>query len=159
MPTQPLTNLSRLPVNFLDIRWKWKWLSCVRLFATPCTIKFMEFSRPEYWSGWPLPSPGDLPNSGIKPRSPALHSDSLPAEPPGKPKNTGVGSLSLLPFSSGSSRARNRTGVSFIEDRFFTSWSTINTGKFIEWTAPEVAQGSVSDPGSLVFAKFFVRCC
>ena len=41
----------------------------------------------------PFPSPGDLPNPGIEPRSPALQEDSLPAEPPGKPKNTGVGSL------------------------------------------------------------------
>ena len=56
----------------------------------------MEFSRPEYWSGKPFPCPGDLPNPGIKPRSPALQADSLPAELPGKPKNTGVGSLSLL---------------------------------------------------------------
>ena len=44
----------------------------------------------------PLPSPGDLPNPGIKPRSPTLQADSLPAEPQGKPKNTGVGSLSVL---------------------------------------------------------------
>ena len=43
-----------------------------------------------------FPSPGDLPNPGIKPRSPALQAGSLPAEPQGKPKNTGVGSLSLL---------------------------------------------------------------
>ena len=56
----------------------------------------MEFSRPEYWSGQPFPSPGDLPNLGIEPRSPALQVDSLPSEPLGKPKNTGVGSLSLL---------------------------------------------------------------
>ena len=56
----------------------------------------MEFSRPEYWSGQPFPSPGDLPNPGIKPRSPTLQLDSLPAEPQGKPKNTRVGSLSLL---------------------------------------------------------------
>ena len=47
-------------------------------------------------SGLPCLSPGDLPNPGIKPRSPALQVDSLPSEPPGKPKNTGVGSLSLL---------------------------------------------------------------
>ena len=59
-------------------------------------MQSMEFSRPEYWSGYPFPSPGDLPNSGIKPRSPTLQADSLPAEPPGKPKNTGVGSLFLL---------------------------------------------------------------
>jgi len=56
----------------------------------------MEFSRPEYWSGQPFPSPWDLPNPGIKPGSPALQADSLPAEPQRKPKNTGVGSLSLL---------------------------------------------------------------
>ena len=40
----------------------------------------MEFSRPEYWSGWPFPSPGDLPKPGLEPRSPALQADSLPAE-------------------------------------------------------------------------------
>ena len=54
------------------------------------------FCRQQYWSGKPFPSPGDLPNPGIKPRSPALQEDSLPAEPPGKPKNTGESSLSLL---------------------------------------------------------------
>ena len=46
----------------------------------------MGFSRLEYWSGSPFPSPGDLPNPGIEPRSPALQADSLPAEPQGKPK-------------------------------------------------------------------------
>ena len=56
----------------------------------------MEFSRPEYWSGSPSPFPGDLPNTGIEPRSSTLQADSLLAEPQGKPKNTGVGSLSLL---------------------------------------------------------------
>ena len=56
----------------------------------------MEFSRPEYWSGQPFPFPGNLPKPGIKPRSPALQADSLPAEPQGKPKNTEVGSLSLV---------------------------------------------------------------
>ena len=39
----------------------------------------------EYWSGLPGPPPGDLPNPGIKPRSPTLQADSLPSEPPGKP--------------------------------------------------------------------------
>ena len=63
--------------------------------VTPWTIQSMEFSRPEYWSRQPFPSPGDLPNPGIKPRSPAVQADSS-AEPQGKPKNTGVGSLSLL---------------------------------------------------------------
>ena len=74
---------------------KRKSLSCVWLFATPWTIQ-SEFSRPEYWSGYRFPSLGDLPNPGIEPRSPTLQADSLPAEPQGKPKNTEVGSLSLL---------------------------------------------------------------
>jgi len=46
----------------------------------------MGFSRQEYWSGLPFPSPGDLPDPGIEPRSPALQADPLPSEPPGKPK-------------------------------------------------------------------------
>ena len=76
-------------------------LSCVQLFATPWTIDhqvplFMQLSRQEYWSVLLCPPPGDLCNPEIKPRSPTLQVDSLPAEPPGKPKNTGVGSLSLL---------------------------------------------------------------
>ena len=45
----------------------------------------MGFSRQEYWRGLPYPPPGDLPNPGIKPRSPALQGDSLPPELPGKP--------------------------------------------------------------------------
>ena len=61
----------------------------------PCGLS-MEFCRPEYWSGKHFPFPRDLPNPGIKPRSPALQVDSLPAEPQGKPENTGVGSLSIL---------------------------------------------------------------
>ena len=65
-------------------------LSCVQLFATPWTVPCqvppsMGFSRQEYWSGLPFPSPGDLPNPGIKPRSLTMQADSLPSEPPGKP--------------------------------------------------------------------------
>ena len=70
--------------------------SYVQLFTAPWTIQSMKFSKPEYWSGQPFPSPGDLPNSGVEPRSAALQADSLPAEPQGKPKNTGGDSLSLL---------------------------------------------------------------
>ena len=74
--------------------------SCVRLFATPWILRGLfclwGFSRQEYWSGLPFPPPGDLPNAGIEPRYPTLQVDSLPSEPLGKPKNTGVGSLSLL---------------------------------------------------------------
>ena len=75
--------------------------SCIWLFVTLWKVAHqaplsMEFSRQEHWSGLPCPPPGDLPNPGIKPRSPTLQADSFLAEPPGKPKNTGVGSLSLL---------------------------------------------------------------
>ena len=63
--------------------------SHVQLFATPWTVAHqaplsLEFSRQEYWSGLPFPSPGDLPDPGIKPGSPALQADSLPSEPPGR---------------------------------------------------------------------------
>ena len=71
------------------------------IFATPYTVAHqaplsMGFSRQEYWSGLPFPSPGDLPYPGTETRSPALQADSLLAEPQGKPKNTEMGSLSLL---------------------------------------------------------------
>ena len=56
------------------VKWKLKLFSRVQLFGTPWTIKSMEFSRLEYWSGWPFPSP-DLPNPGIEPRSPTLQMD------------------------------------------------------------------------------------
>ena len=65
------------------VKVKVKSLSHVQLFATPWTVAYqappsMEFSRQEYWSGLPFPSPGDLPNPGIKPGSPALQADALP---------------------------------------------------------------------------------
>ena len=66
-----------------------KSLSRVQLFATPWTVAHqaslsMGFSRQEYWSGLPFPSPGDLPDPGIEPKSPTLQADALPSEPPGK---------------------------------------------------------------------------
>ena len=64
-------------------------LSRVRLFATPWAVAYqpspsMGFSRQEYWSGLPFPSPGDFPDPGIEPGSPALEADTLTSEPPGK---------------------------------------------------------------------------
>ena len=79
------------------------------------------FSRQEYYSGWPCPPPGDLPNPGIKPRSPTLLMNSSPSEPPGKPKNTRVGSLSRL---QGNFQIQELNWVSCIADRFFISWAT-----------------------------------
>ena len=73
--------------------WVSEWvksLSRVRLFVTPWTVAYqalpsMGFSRQEYWSGLPFPSPVDLPNPGMEPGSPALQTDALPSEPAGKP--------------------------------------------------------------------------
>ena len=77
-------------LSFSDVKVKVKSLSRVRLFATLWTAAHqappsMGFSRQEYWSGLPFPSPGDLPDPGIEPRSPVLRADTLLSEPPGKP--------------------------------------------------------------------------
>ena len=100
------------------VKVKVKSLSRVQLFATPWTIAHqaspsMGFSRQEYWSGLPVPSPGDLPNPGIEPRSPALQADALTFEPPGKPMDyrpplfmglqAGILEWVAIPFSRGSS--------------------------------------------------------
>ena len=74
-----------------------KLLSRVQFLATPWTAAYqapssMGFSRQEYWSGVPLPSPGDLPNPGIEPLSPAFQADALTSEP--AVKETWVQSLS-----------------------------------------------------------------
>ena len=74
---------------------KVKSLSRFRLFAAPWTVVYqappsMGFSRQECWSGLPFPSPGDLPNTGIEPGSPALQAEALPSEPPRKPKDVKI---------------------------------------------------------------------
>ena len=86
-----------------SMKVKVKSLTCVRLFATPQTIAYqvppsMGFSRQEYWSGLPFPSPADLPNPGIEPRSPALQTDALPSEPPSLLKPQPQWSLWLAVF-------------------------------------------------------------
>ena len=68
-----------------------KLLNCVQLFGIPWTVAHqappsMGFSRQAYWSGLPFPSPGNLPDPGIKPRSPTLQADALTSEPPGMHK-------------------------------------------------------------------------
>ena len=88
-----------------------KLLRCVWLFAIPWTVAyqappFIEFSRQEYWSGLPFPSPGDLPNPGIKPRSSTLQADCLPSELPEKP---------LV-------RIKNARPIFFLSLQFSTQW-------------------------------------
>ena len=111
-----------------------------------------------------FPYPGDLPNPGIEPRSPALQADSLTAEPQGKPKNTGAGSLAY-PFSRGSSKPKNRPGVSCIAGGSEMKWSEVAQlcptlcdpmdcslpgfsvhgifqGRILEWVAISFSRGS-----------------
>ena len=83
--------------------WFLSWINCkvqVKVAQSCPTLQphglSVEFSRQEYWSGYPFPFPEDLPNPGIELRSPTFRADCLPAELQEKPKNTGVGSLSLL---------------------------------------------------------------
>ena len=68
---------------------KVKLLNCIRLSLTPWTVAYLAppsigFPRQEYSSGFPFPSPEDLPDPGIEPRSPTLWADTLPSKPPGK---------------------------------------------------------------------------
>ena len=76
------------------------WLLCPTL-CDPMTVVHqvplpMGFPKQEYWSGMPLPSPGELPKPGFKLASLALAGRFFTTEPPGKPMNTGVGGLALL---------------------------------------------------------------
>ena len=87
-------------------RWTVKSVSCSVMCDSlqhPWTVAHqaplsMEFSRQEYWSGLPFPSPGIFPKPGIKPRSPALQADSLPSEPPGKLSQ--IPMVKIIPFMS-----------------------------------------------------------
>ena len=80
-----------------------KSFSRVQLFVTPWTVAYQAppsvgFAKQEYWSGLPLPSPGDLPNPGIEPRSPILQADALPSEPPGKLSDLDTWSILYMSF-------------------------------------------------------------
>ena len=85
----------------IDFHGIWWWFSCEVLSNSCDPMDYvahqaplcMGFSRHEYWSGLPFPSPGDLPDSGIEPGSPALQADSLPTELPGNSPPWNMGSL------------------------------------------------------------------
>ena len=120
--------------------WKWKSLSHVWLFVTPWIIQPMEFSRPEV--GSPFFLQGNFPTQGSNPG--LLHCrwmHSLPAEPPRDPKNTGLGSLSILQqiFSTWESKR-----VSCIAGRFFTNWATWEAHEFEQTPGDSEGQGSLA---------------
>ena len=93
-PGSPALQADSLPAEPQGSPRILEWVLCAQsclTLATPQTVAcqpplFMHFSRQEYWSGQPIPSPGDLPDPGIEPGSPALQVDSLPTELSGKPK-------------------------------------------------------------------------
>ena len=98
-----------MAASSLKVKVKVKSLSRVWLFATPWTVTFrdhlsMGFSRQQYWSGLPFPSPGDLPDPGIEPWYPALWADALPSEPPGH-------NQLLTPFPAPTPSLEDRVGV------------------------------------------------
>ena len=107
-------------------------LSCfnhVRLYATQWIVACqaslsMGFSRQEYWSELPLPSPVDLSNPGIKPRSPVLQADSLPESHKGNPRTL---EWVAYPFYRGSSQPKNWTRVSCTAGAFFANWGIRET--------------------------------
>ena len=76
-------NLVVLSLNWIEVSQFCPTLYDPMDYITCQVLPSVGFSRQEYWNGLPFPSPGDLPNSGIKPRSPTLQADSLPTEPPG----------------------------------------------------------------------------
>ena len=101
-------------------REKWKSLSFVQLFATPWTLQSMEFSRPEYWSGQPFPSPGIFQTPGSNPGLPHCRQTLYQLSHKWSPR---ILEWVADPFSRGSSRPRIWTGASCIAGRFFTNWA------------------------------------
>ena len=115
----PLQPLPRVPWKR---KWKWKLLSCVRLFVTPWTIPSMEFSRPKHWVGSLSLLHGIFPTQGSNPG--LLHCRQILYQLSHK-GNPRILEWVAYRFSSGSSWPKNWTGVSCIAVGFFTNWSTL----------------------------------
>ena len=121
----------------------------------------MEFSRPEYWSGLPFPSPGDLPNLGLEPRSPTLRADLYQLSHQGSPR---ILEWVAYPFISGSSQPRNWAGSPELQ---LDSLPTGLSGKLIrklagkEWRAikhkPTLCAWCVAT--ALVLWSVGMTCC
>ena len=122
-----------------------------RLTATLWTVALqtplhMGFSRQEYWSRLPCPAPRDLPDPGIKPRSPTLQADSLPLSHQGSPR---ILEWVSYPFSRRSSQPRNGTGVSCIAGGFFTAEPSGSPTSWVSLGKPLLLKKDQGVPGRL----------
>ena len=118
-------------------------LSCVWLFVTPWTVArqaplFMGFSRQEYWSGLPFPSPGDLPDLGIEPGFPAWQADSLLSQPPAKANS--------IPYPSLRQEAHRVTGVGVVWCWIIQPWVTLSSQRVtLDWKDPTLYSPFLED--------------
>ena len=104
---------------------------------TPWTVAHqaplsMEFSRQEYWSGLPFPSPGDLPKLGMKPGSPALQADFLPSEKPRKPVGLGAAKARQCPQQAGDNEAGQEKQSRGKDGAWCCGWSQQDPGEKLE---------------------------
>ena len=131
----------------IKLKVKVKSLSHVRVFVTPWTVAHqappsMESSRQEYWSGWPFPSPGDLPNPGTEPRSLTLRADALPSEPPQIWTES-----SMNKCTPNSSRIWRMKGFSFPMQRLRdVSWTPVSQVSLLWWAEIPVPLSSMQPP-------------
>ena len=111
-------------------------------------LRWNHFSMQEYWSGLPFPSPQDLPDQGIEPRSPALQADALPSEPPGKLLDLRVGPKSNTKCpckrkAEGDLRHRNRKKATWRQRQKWCTSTSRNTKNF--WHPPEARRKAWTD--------------
>ena len=120
----------------MKVKVKVKSLSRIQLFATPWTVTHqappsMGFSRQEYWNGLPFPSPGDLPDPGIEPRSPTLQADIVTSEPSG---NTKINSKWIKDLNI---RPEN---IKFVEKNIGKTLSDINHSRILYDPHPRIME-------------------
>ena len=128
-------NSTSIPKEWLELgvyRFMKVKVNFIQSCPTLCDpVQSMEFSRPEYWSGYPFPSPGDIPNPGIEPRSPHCRQILYQLSHKGSPR---ILEWVAYPFSSESSWPRNWTGFFYIASGFFTNWASRETPLKLEFT-------------------------
>ena len=144
--------------TFTSCSWRSevKSLSCVRLFMTPWTVAHqtpssMGFSRQQYWSGLPFPSPGDLPDPGIEPRSLTFQVDALTSKPPGKPPQAALPSLNSY------STSKTQFKVLSLGTSDFSHWSGLQCFSFV--FPPRLAQTTGSSILLFIVLLWLLSTC